>query len=138
MSLKVIFFVGALIIAVSAIGLGANLTNSSTFNPIGSDDNISTSISDVDITNMVHSTSGVNIDSSTITVKNTDSVSHSYNICVITKAGSSISDTAGTAPDCVTTSSISSGGTGSAVITFTNPLSNNSVDFADISIQEIT
>ncbi len=138
MSLKIIFFIGILIIAISAIGLGANLDTSSTFNKIGSDDNVSIGLSTADITNMVHSTSGSNIDSSTITVRNTDSVSHSYQICVITKAGASISDTVGTSSDCTTTNSISSSGTGSAVITFTNPLSKNGVDFADISIQEIT
>ncbi|WP_371503775.1 hypothetical protein [Nitrosopumilus adriaticus] len=138
MSLKVIFFVGIIIITLSTIGLGANLNSSSTFNRIGSDDNISARVSDVDITNMVHSTSGSNIDSSTITIKNTDSIPHSYNICVITKAGASISDIAGTSADCTTTSSISSSSTGSAVVTFTNPLSKTTVDFTDISIQEIT
>ncbi len=138
MSLNIILFLGILIIAVSSVGLGANLNSSSTFNLIGSDDNVSARVYDVDITNMVHSTSGTDIDSSTITVRNTDSVSHSYDICVITKAGASISDTAGTAPDCATTSSISSGSTGSAVVTFTNPLSKTAVDYADISIQEIT
>lgn len=127
-----------MIIALSTIGLGANLNSSSTFNLIGSDDNISTRISDADITNMVHSTSGSDIDSSTITIRNTDSVSHSYNICVITKAGASISDTTGTSADCTTTSSISSSSTGSAVITFSNPLSKTAVDYTDISIQEIT
>ncbi|KAF6247262.1 hypothetical protein C6990_01935 [Nitrosopumilus sp. b3] len=137
MSLKIIFFVGVLIIAISAIGLGANLDTSSTFNKIGSDDNVSIGLSTADITNIVHSTSGSDIDSSTITVRNTDSVSHSYQICVITKAGASISDTVGTSSDCTTTT-ISSSGTGSAVITFTNPLSKTSVDFAEISIQEIT
>lgn len=137
MGLKIIFLVGVLIIIVSTIGLGSNLNSSSTFNPIGSDDNISSRASDVDITNMVHSTSGSNIDSSTITIRNTDSVSHSYRICVITKAGSSISDTVGTTPDCTTTS-ISSNDIDSVVVTFTNPLNKTIVDFADISIQEIT
>ena len=138
MSLKIIFFVGVLIITISTIGLGANLDTLSTFNKIGSDDNISIGLSTADITNIVHSTSGANIDSSTITVRNTDSVSHSYQICVITKAGASISDTVGTSSDCTITTLISSSGTGSAVITFTNPLSKTSVDFTDISIQEIT
>ncbi|AJW70528.1 hypothetical protein [Nitrosopumilus adriaticus] len=138
MSLKIIFFVGIMIIAVSAIGLGANLNTSSLINKIGGDDNISIALTDADITNMVHSTSGSNIDSSTITVRNTDSVSHSYQICVITKAGASISDTVGTTSDCTITPLISSSSTGSAVITFTTPLSKTSVDFANISIQEIS
>ena len=129
---------GVLIITISTIGLGANLDTLSTFNKIGSDDNISIGLSTADITNIVHSTSGINIDSSTITVRNTDSLSHSYQICVITKAGASISDTVGTSSDCTVTTLISSSSTGSAVITFTNPLSKTSVDFTDISIQEIT
>ncbi|BDQ30673.1 hypothetical protein NZNM25_15050 [Nitrosopumilus zosterae] len=137
MDLKIIFFVGVLIITVSTIGLGSNLNSSITFNSIGSDDNISSRASEVDITNVVHSTSGNNIDSSTITIRNTDSVSHSYRICVITKAGSSISDTVGTAPDCATTL-ISSNNIDSVVVPFTNPLNKTTVDFADISIQEIT
>ena len=127
-----------MIIAISTIGLGANLNTSNTFNKIGSEDNISIELSTADITNMVHSTSGANIDSSTITIRNTDSVSHSYQICVITKAGVSISDSIGTSSDCATTTLISSSSTGSAVITFSNPLSKTSVDFTDISIQEIT
>ncbi|MCV0366734.1 MAG: hypothetical protein K5798_05685 [Nitrosopumilus sp.] len=137
MDLKIIFFVGVLIITVSTIGLGSNLNSSITFNSIGSDDNISSRASEVDITNVVHSTSGNNIDSSTITIRNTDSVSHSYRICVITKAGSSISDTVGTIPDCATTL-ISSNNIDSVVVSFTNPLNKTTVDFADISIQEIT
>jgi len=82
--------------------------------------------------------SASNITSATITVKNTDSASHSYKICVITKAGASISDTAGTSSDCTSTSSISASSTGSAVINFSNPLSASNVDYSDISIQEIT
>ena len=105
-----------MVITLSAVGLGANLNNASTFNNIGSDDNVLVPIPDADITNMIHSVSGSDVDSSTITVRNTDNVSHSYKICVITKSGVSISDT--------------------AVITFTNPLSD--VDFSNISIQEIS
>jgi len=127
-----------MVIAVSTIGIGANLTSLTKFNAIGSEDNISISLTNADITNMVHSVNGVNIDSSTITVRNTDNISHSYKICVITKAGTSISDISGTTSDCATTSIISASGTGNAVITFTNPLNKTSVDFSNISIQEIS
>ena len=129
---------GIIIIFVSAVGLGSDLTNDPTFNSIGSDDNLPIPLSDADITNIVLTKQGSTIDSATITVKNTDSVSHSYSICVITKAGASISDTIGTSPDCTSTASISASNTGFAVITFTNPLSVSSVDFSDVSIQEIT
>ena len=138
MSLKIIFLLGIIVIAVATVGVGANLTSPTKFNAIGSDENIPISLSDADMTDMTHSVNGVNIDSSTITVRNTDTVSHSYKICVITKAGVSISDTSGTTSDCATTSTISASGTGNAVITFTNPLSKTSVDFSNISIQEIS
>ena len=125
-----------MIFAVSTIGLGANLNSTPSFNNIGGDDNIS--VPDADITNVVLTESGSNIVSATITVKNTDSISHSYNVCVITKAGASISDTTGTSSDCTSTSSISASSTGSAVINFSNPLGASAVDYSDISIQEIT
>jgi len=138
LSLKIIFLLGIIVIAVSTVGVGANLTSPTKFNAIGSDENIPISLSDADITNMMHSVSGANIDSSTIIVRNTDNMPHSYKICVITKAGVLISDTSGTTSDCATTSTISASSTGIAVITFTNPLSKTSVDFSNISIQEIS
>ena len=138
MSAKIIFLIGFVIIGISTLGLGMNLNTSAFFNYIRRDENISVQISNADITNMVLTKDGSDIDSATITIKNTDSVSHSYNICVITKAGSSISDTVGTTSDCATTSTISASNTGAAVITFTNPLSKFNVDYSDISIQEIT
>jgi len=127
-----------MIFTVSTIGLGANLNTTPSFNNIGGDDNVSVPVPDADITNVVLKKTGSDITSATITVKNTDSISHSYNVCVITKAGASISDTVGTSSDCTSTSSISASSTGSAEINFSNPLSYLSVDYADISIQEIT
>ncbi len=127
-----------MIFTVSTIGLGANLNTTPSFNNIGGDDNVSVPVPDADITNVVLTESGSNIVSATITVKNTDSISHSYNVCVITKAGALISDTVGTSSDCTSTSSISASSTGSALINFSNPLSKGAVDYADISIQEIT
>jgi len=127
-----------MIFTVSTIGFAANLNSAPSFNNIGGDDNISVPVPDADITNVVLTESASNIVSATITVKNTDSISHSYNVCVITKAGASISDTTGTSSDCTSTSSISASNTGSAVINFSNPLSASNVDYSDISIQEIT
>lgn len=138
MSAKLILFIGIAFFVVTTVGFGANLNATPSFNNIGADDNISVPVSDADITNVVLTESASNIVSATITVKNTDSISHSYNICIITKAGSLISDTAGTSSDCTSTSSISASNTGSAVVTFTNPLSSASVDYSDISIQQIT
>ena len=124
--------------AISTIGLGANLNSTPLFHYVGADDNISVPAINVVITNVQLTKAGSTINSATITVKNTDSVSHVYAICVITKAGASISDTAGTSPDCTDTSSISASNTGSAVVNFSIPLNKNTVDFIDISIQEIS
>ena len=138
LSLKLILIVGVLIFVVSTVGFGNNLNGVTSFNYIGADDNVSVPIPDADITNIVMTESASNIVSATITVKNTDISSHSYNICVITKAGGLISDTQGTSSDCTNTASISASGTGSAVINFANPLSSSTVDYSDISIQQIT
>ena len=118
--------------------MGATLNSNPVFNYVGADDNVPVSASNVSITNMVLTSGASTIDSATITVNNTDSISHSYTICVITKAGASISDTVGTSPDCTNTASISASNTGSAVINFSIPLNKNSVDFTDITIQEIS
>lgn len=127
-----------MIFTVSTIGVGANLNSNPSFNNIGGDDNISVPVPDADITNVVLTESASNIVSATITVKNTDSISHSYNICVITKAGALISDTSGTSSDCTSTSPIPASNTGDAVINFANPLGSSNVDYSDISIQQIT
>lgn len=126
-----------MIIAASTVGLGANFNTATDSNKIGADDNILVSVPDVNITNVVLTESASTITSATITIKNTDSISHSYKICIITKAGVLISDTIGTSSDCTNTTSISASNTGSAVINFANPLSSSAVDYSDISIQEI-
>lgn len=126
-----------MIIAASTVGLGANFNTATDSNRIGADDNILVSVPDVNITNVVLTESASTITSATITIKNTDSISHSYKICIITKAGVLISDTIGTSSDCTNTTSISASNTGSAVINFANPLSSSAVDYSDISIQEI-
>lgn len=137
MSTKIIFLIGVVIIAASTVGLGANFNTATDSNKIGADDNILVSVPDVNITNVVLTESASTITSATITIKNTDSISHSYKICIITKAGVLISDTIGTSSDCTNTTSISASNTGSAVINFANPLSSSAVDYSDISIQEI-
>ena len=143
MSVKLIFFIGVLIFIVSTVGFGNDLSTITSFNNIGAENNVSVSIPDADITNVVLTESASDIVSATITVKNTDSISHSYKICVITKAGALISDVPGTSSDCTNTdctntASISASNTGSSVINFANPLSSSDVDYSDISVQQIT
>lgn len=137
MSVKIIFLVGVIILAVSTVGLGSNLNSTILLNKIGGDENISVPAPDADITNIVLTESAGTITSATITIKNTDSISHSYKICVITKAGVLISDTPGSNSDCTDTTSISASNTDSVVINFANPLSSLNVDYSDISIQQI-
>ncbi len=127
-----------MIFTVSTIGYGANLNSTPSFNNIGADDNVLVPVPDADVTNVVLTEFDGNIVSATITVKNTDSASHSYDVCVVTKAGASISDTTGTTSDCTSTSSISASNTGSAEINFSIPLNSTNVDYSDISIQQIT
>ena len=137
MSVKIIFIIGIMILAVSTISFGSNLNSTTSLNKIGGDDNILVPIPDANITNIVLTESESTITSATITIKNTDDTSHSYKICVITKAGVLISDTPGSSSDCTNTASISASSTGSAVINFANPLSSSDVDYSEISIQQI-
>ena len=130
--------VGFAIILVSTVGFGTDLNTVPIFNRIGGDDNVLVDKPDANITMVLLTESGSDIGSATITVKNTDSRAHSYNICVITKAGASISDTVGTSSDCNNSALISASSTGSTVITFTTPLTTADVDAANISVQQIT
>ena len=138
MSIKLILIIGVLIFVVSTVGFGNDLNTVISFNNIGAENNIFVSTPNADITNVVLTESASDIVSATITVKNTDSTSHTYKICVITKAGALISDVQGTSSDCTNTASISASNTGSSVINFAIPLSSSNVDYSDISIQQIT
>lgn len=134
--IKKIYLVGILILTVATVSFGATLNNSPSLNRIGGNDNVSVSIPDVNITNIVLTESSNTIISATITIKNTDSTSHTYKICVITKADILVSDTPGTSADCSNTTSISASATGTAVINFANPLNSTNVNYSDISIQQ--
>ena len=138
MSLKLILIIGVLIFVVSTVGFGNDLSTITSFNNIGAENNVSVPIPDAYITNVVLTESASDIVSATITVKNIDSISHTYKICVITKAGALISDVQGTSSDCTSTTSISASNTGSSVINFANPLSSSNVDYSDISVQQIS
>jgi hypothetical protein len=137
LSFKIILIIGILIFVVSTVGFGTDLSTVTSFNNIGAENNVSVPVPNADITNVVLTESVGTIVSATITVKNTDSTSHAYKICVITKAGTLISDIPGTSSDCTNTASISASNTGSSVINFANPLSSSDVDYSDISIQQI-
>ncbi len=90
------------------------------------------------LVNVVLTESAGNISSATITIKNTDSSTHSYKICVITKAGALISDVQGTSSDCTNSGAIPASNVDSSIINFSNPLNSLLVDYSDISLQQIT
>lgn len=138
MSVKLILIIGVLVFVVSTIGFGNDLSTVTFFNNIGAENNVPVSVPDAVITNVVLTEDDSDIISVTITVKNTDNTSHTYKICVITKAGALISDVSGTSSDCTNTGSISASSEGSSVISFTTPLSSSIVDYSDISVQQIT
>ena len=135
-SIKIYFIAGMAILFTSTLSLGGSLNTTISLDSIGGDDNIPVPASDADVTQITWFESDNNITSATVVVKNTDSGSHTYEICVITKAGASFSDTAGTSADCASTGSISASATGSAVINFANPLAATDVDDTDISIEQ--
>ena len=133
---KIYFLVGILILTVATVSFGVTSNSSPSLNRIGGNDNVSVPTPDVNITNIVLTESANTITSATITIKNTDSISHMYKICVITKADILVSDTPGTNADCSITTSISASTIGTAVINFSNPLNSTNVDYSDISIQQ--
>jgi len=57
-----------------------------------------------------------------VTIKNTGSTSHRYEICVIFRDGASLSDTPGTSADCVTSNNIVQNQAETITISVTNPL----------------
>ena len=106
MSLKILFFFGMVIFLIATISYASNLGTVPLVNNIGSENNVEIISPDVYVTNLSLSESSNEITSATITVKNSDSVTHAYNVCIITKAGVLISDTPGSLYDCENTASI--------------------------------
>ena len=126
----------AMILSISTF-LGASLTTTPTFNKIGTEDNSTIPGADTDISKIVWTESSGDITSATITLNNTDTSSHTYQICVITfNSTNTFSDTAGTSPDCDSTGTINGGLTGSATVTFASPLTAATVNSTSISIEQ--
>ncbi|EPA04862.1 hypothetical protein [Candidatus Nitrosarchaeum limnium] len=137
MSVKIYFFVGIVILIIATVGFGASLNTVPKVHKIGSADNIVVSKPTVDVTNTVLNTSGSNAISATVTVKNIDSVAHTYRICMIVKAGALISDTSGSGADCSNTASISASNTGSTTITFAIPRTTNNLSYWNMAVHQI-
>ena len=141
LSLKIIFLVGVIVMIVSTVGIGGNLNSSTLFKKIGADENISLPV-DADVTNILLKKSSGNFDRADVTVKNTDSNSHSYDVCLVAvHTDEGLSHDAGENNSmCTSTSSISSGSTETITINFDNVLTDAlpSLTSFNVSIQEIT
>ena len=136
MNSKTIFaMLGIAVIATATLGLGAAISTSS-LNRIGGDNNVVVPGADADVTEVIWTETANKITSATVKVKNTDTSAHTYEICVITKAGASFSDTAGTGADCASTGSIAASTEGTATIAFSIPLAAADVDNTNISIEQ--
>lgn len=136
MNTKTIFaIVGIAVMATATLGLAAALSMTSLKN-IGGDDNVVVAGADADVTELTWTETANQITSATVKVKNTDTIAHTYEICVITKAGASFSDTAGTSADCASTGSIAASTEGTATITFSIALAAANVDNTNMSIEQ--
>jgi len=133
---RIMVMIALLVFASTALGYGGSLGTSTTLDRIGSDENVTVTAADTFVTQVVWNKSGSRITGATVDIKNTDTSAHTFEICVISKAGASISDTVGTSADCASTGSIASSATGSATINFSNSLNANSSDDTDISIEQ--
>jgi len=137
MYLRIIYgIIGVTILTTLSLGLGTSLSTTPSPNEIGGDDNVVVPATDADVTKITWTEVSNEITSATVTVKNTDTVAHTFEICLIAKAGASLSDTAETSPDCTSTDSISASATGSVTINFAIALNATDVDASNLSIEQ--
>jgi hypothetical protein len=108
-------------ILISVVGY-AGVVPFSGIVPIGGDDDPLPQITDLELHKVEWILNGGVFDEVGITAKNTDSVSHTFELCAIYPDGASISDTAGTTPDCVN-QAYNSGQIRTTTISISNPLS---------------
>jgi len=101
----------------------ANTLTTSGIAPIGAIDDVIPALNNIEVGQIQWGKTGSNYDKVLVEIRNTDSVSHTYEICVIFPNGASLSDTAGTSADCNTSPSTSSGQLQTTTITVSIPLS---------------
>lgn len=135
---KIIPLTTLLIVASTVLGFGAPIGTSATLDNFGGDDNVGVTGADTFVTKVIWNQQGAaHIQGATVDIKNTDTIAHTYEICVISKeSNGSLSDTVGTTSDCASTGSISSSSVGSATITFNSKLKYASLQDTDISIEQ--
>lgn len=108
------------IIFTAAIGYANTL--SVTVNPIGAKDDTIPALNSIEIGNIQWKKAGANYNKVLVEIRNTDTITHTYEICVIFPNGASLSDTAGTSADCNTSASTGTGQLKTTTVTVSNPL----------------
>jgi len=140
MEQKILFaLIGVAILATSTVGFGATLATSPELNRVaGSDDNVVSAargnITALVWTEEVAADGVVEVDTITFTVGNEDTASaHAFQVCAVIEGPSSTyTPGVGTAPECVSVSSIAaSGEAASQAITFSTAV--DAKDIVDIS-----
>lgn len=121
---KFIYAIIIMVVIFSAT-LGFANTLNVNINAIGGKDYTIPQLNDIEIGLIDFQQTGSNFDRVTVNLRNTDSVSHNYEICAIWPNGIQRSDDAGTSADCATTASIGAGLLGSATVSVTNALADH-------------
>ena len=146
MSILIFGMIGAIVLAVSTIGLAASINTDPVFNFIGASDNSIVYAARGNLTEIVWNEEisplgFIEMDQLTFTVGNEDSsAAHTFEVCAIIEGPVAVfSPAVGTPPECVTTSSIDASAelTGQ-IISFANAvIVSNIIDFS-FSIEELT
>jgi len=118
----VIIAIFVAILFSGVIGFANTLTTTG-IAPIGGKAAVIPALTNIEAGQIQWNFNGANYDEVLVEIRNTDSVSHTYEICVIFPSGVSLSDTPGTSADCNTSPSTSSGQLQTTTITVSNPLS---------------
>jgi len=138
--------IGALVLAVSTIGLAASIDTTPVFNLIGASDNNMVKAARGNLTEIVWNEEisplgNIEMDQLTFTVGNEDlTTPHIFQVCAIIEGPVAVfSPAVGSPPDCVTTSSIAaSAKLTDQTISFANAvIVANIIDFS-FSIEELT
>lgn len=136
---RIIILTVLLIVASTTLGYGNSLGTATTLDNVGGDDNVTVTAADTFVTKVSFVKQGAFIKGAIVDIKNTDTIAHTYEICVISKTTvGEFSDVVGTTADCVSTGSIASSVVGSADITFDNKITHVRIQDTDISIEQTT
>jgi hypothetical protein len=119
---KIVIIAFFVVILFSAAFGFANTLSTSGIAPIGAKDDVIPALNNIEVGQIQWKKTGGNYSQVIVEIRNTDSVSHTYEICVIFPNGASLSDTAGTSADCNTSASTSSGQLKTTTVAVSIPL----------------